>query len=93
MSSTLGLPLPPYDASITTNDFTTDNFAIFLSWKGQQDNNHYELSLNTTTETIFSNTTSLTLEGHYNIPLELTLVATNCAGNSRNISLKVHEGT
>jgi hypothetical protein len=41
---------------------------------------------------IDTNATTLLLEGHYNIPSEIILMAINCAGSSEQVTLVVEEG-
>ena len=76
--------------TVVTEDYTTENFSIHLSWVGQ-DSDVYEISTNTT---YHINTTMTThkLEGHYNVPLEINITAMNCAGTSREVAVLVHEG-
>ena len=84
------LPSTPHGVTVVTEDYTTENFSIHLSWVGQ-DSDVYEISTNTT---YHINTTMTThkLEGNYNVPLEINITATNCAGTSRDVAVLVHEG-
>ena len=54
----LELPLPPSDVTVVTDDFTTDNFSIILSWTRNQRADNYTISLNTTTDIV---TTDMTM--------------------------------
>ena len=89
----LGLPLPPSDVTVVTDDFTTENFSVFLSWMKSQRADNYTISLNTTTDIVTTDMTSLYQEGAYNLPLQVTLSATNCAGTSSEVIMVVSEGT
>ena len=85
-------PLPPDNASVTTNNFTAHNFSIILSWTKSQRADNYIISVNTTTQAVSTEMTTLLLKGYYNIPLEITLIA-NCGGSSsEGLTLLVYEG-
>ena len=90
----LGLPLPPSDVTVVTDDFTTENFSIILSWTKSQSADTYTISLNTTTDIVTTDMTmySLYQEGAYNLPLQVNLSAVNCAGTSSEVIILVHEG-
>ena len=89
----LGLPLPPSDVTVVTDDFATENFSILLSWTKSQSANNYTI-LNTTTDIVTTDMTmySLYQVGAYNLPLQVTLTAMNCAGTSSEVIMVVHEG-
>ena len=42
----------------------------------------YRIDINTTKQSIFINTTSVVLEGKYNIPLEINISSINCVDSS-----------
>ena len=85
-------PLPPDNASVTTNNFTAHNFSIILSWTKSQRADNYIISVNTTTQAVSTEMTTLLLKGYYNIPLEISLIA-NCGGSSsEGLTLLVYEG-
>ena len=46
----------------------------------------YRILTNTTDHFISTNTTTVVLEGEYNIPLQITLSAVNCAGSSTEVT-------
>ena len=52
----------------------------------------YRIEINTTTPTISTTTTSVVLEGEYNIPLEINISATNCAGSSVEVTEEISVG-
>ena len=89
----LGLPLPPSDVTVITDDFTTENVSILLSWTNSQRADNYTISLNTTTDIVTTDMTmySLYQVGAYNLPLQV-LSAINCAGTSSEVIRIVHKG-
>ena len=80
--------------TVITDDFQQENFSVLLSWMDQDTAqiNTYTVSVNNATLTITNSTTTLLLEGHYNLSLEISLTASNCAGSSQQITLLVKEG-
>ena len=53
---------------------------------------HFSVSINTTAPQVIStNMTTIILEGEYDTWLEITLFATNCAGNSSEVSMVVYK--
>ena len=68
--------------TVVTDDFATENISILLSWTKSQSANNYTISLNTTTDIVTTDMTmySLYQVGAYNLPLQVTLTAMNCAG-------------
>ena len=69
---------------VKTDDYQPDNFSIIISWESGEDEvvDEYRILTNTTTQSITTNTTTVVLEGKYNIPLEIRVSAINCAGTS-----------
>ena len=72
-------------------DYQTKYYSVILSWEGQNAD-HYSISVNTSTHTVNTSMTSLVLEGQYNIPLQVTLIAINCAGNSDEVTEDINIG-
>ena len=70
------------------------NFSIIISWEAPEYGlvDEYRIEINTTTQTISTTTTSVVLEGEYNIPLEINISAINCAGSSAVVTEEVHVG-
>ena len=52
----------------------------------------YRIEINTTTQSINTNTTSVVLEGKYNIPLEINISVINCVGSSAVVTEEVNVG-
>ena len=52
----------------------------------------YRISINTTTQPVDTDMTTVVLEGEYNMPLEITITAENCAGPSEEVAEVVHVG-
>ena len=78
--------------TVITDDFQQDNFSVLLSWMDQDaaQINTYTVSVNNAAVT---NTTTLLLEGHHNLSLEISPTAMNCAGSSQQVTLVVEEGS
>ena len=79
---------------VVSDDFQTYNFSITISWEAPEYGlvDEYRIETNTTTQTISTNTTSVVLEGEYNIPLEINISAVNCVGSSAVVRGKAHIG-
>ena len=79
---------------VKTDDYQTDNFPIIISWELGEDEvvDEYRILTNTTTQSITTNTTTVVLEGKYNIPLEIRVSAINCAGTSAEVTEEVFVG-
>ena len=79
--------------TVITDDFQQENFSVLFSWMDQDaaQINTYTVSVNNATPAV-TNTTTLLLEGHYNLSLEISLRATNCAGSGQQITLVIKEG-
>ena len=79
---------------LNTRDFSTDNFSIIISWEESGDEvvDEYRILTNTTNQSISTTSTTAVLEGKYNIPLEIRVSATNCAGTSAEVTEKVIVG-
>ena len=78
------------------NDFQTEKFSILLSWEGQETGSGavdtYIISINTTTQPIHTNITSIVVDGEYNKPIHISVSAVNCAGTSGEVMTEVYEG-
>ena len=93
MSNSLctGPPSPPANVMIVLTDYNTHNFSIIISWDEEEEESggvvdEYRILTNTTDHFISTNTTTVVLEGEYNIPLQITLSAINCAGSSAEVT-------
>ena len=67
----------------------TKSFSIIISWDNEESGevvDEYRIMTNTTDHFISTNTTTVVLEGEYNIPLQITLSAINCAGSSAEVT-------
>ena len=75
---------------VQVSDYHTHNFSIIISWDEEEESgevvDEYRIMINTTDLFIFTNTTTVILEGEYNIPLQITLSAINCAGSSAEVT-------
>ena len=89
-----GPPSPPSNVMVVVDDYETDNFSITISWEesgGVVD--EYRIQTNTTTQSnISTTTTTVVLEGEYNVPLEIRVSAINCAGSSAEVTEHVIVG-
>ena len=89
-----GPPSPPSNAMVVEGDYETGNFSITIYWEesgGVVD--EYRIQTNTTTQsTISTATTTVVLEGEYNVPLEIRVSAINCAGSSAEVTEQVIVG-
>ena len=87
-----GPPSPPSNFTITNYTLLPENYFITLSWKSWGGATHFSISINTTTPRVIStNMTAILLEGEYDTWLEITVLATNCAGNSSEVSMVVYK--
>ena len=79
---------------VKTDDYQPDNFSIIISWESGEDEvvDEYRILTNTTTQSITTNTTTVVLEGKYNIPLEIRVSTINCAGTSAEVTEEVFVG-
>ena len=79
---------------VKTDDYQPDNFSIIISWESGEDEvvDEYRILTNTTTQSITTNTTTVVLEGKYNIPLEIRVSAINCAGTSAEVTEEIFVG-
>ena len=88
---TVGPPSPPANVMFEVGDYHTHNFSIIISWDEEEEESgevvdEYRILTNTTDHFISTNTTTVVLEGEYNIPLQITLSAINCAGSSAEVT-------
>ena len=78
------------------NNFQTEKFSILLSWEGQETGSGavdtYIISINTTTQPIHTNITSIVVEAEYNKPMHISVSAVNCAGTSGEVIKEIFEG-
>ena len=78
------------------NDFQTEKFSILLSWEGQETGSGavdtYIISINTTTQPIHTNITSIVVEAEYNNHIYISVLAENCAGTSGEMIREIYEG-
>ena len=93
--SITGPPSPPTNVMVKVlYDYHTPNFSIIISWDEEEEEeeeygevvDEYRILTNTTDHFISTNTTTVVLEGEYNIPLQITLSAINCAGSSAEVT-------
>ena len=65
-----------------------DNYSFGISWEIREDEivDEYRILTNNTNQFTTTNTTSVVLEGEYNIPMEIRVWAINCAGPSTHCS-------
>jgi hypothetical protein len=84
-------PSSPYNITVKTDGYQTDNFSIIISWESREDEvvDEYRILTNTTTQSITTTNTTVVLEGVYNIPLEIRVSAINCAGTSAEVTEEV----
>ena len=77
-----GPPPPPANVMAVNNDFQTETFSVLLSWEGPETGavDTYIISINTTTQPIHTNITSIVVEAEYNKPIHISVSAVNCAG-------------
>ena len=78
------IPSPPQNVTITSEDLGTENFSIAVSWDAVDDVEYviYTNSSNST-QVVYTNTSNMaTLEGKYNMVINVTLAAINCVGRS-----------
>ena len=67
-------PSPPANVMIKVGDYHTHNFSIIFSWDEEEEEesgevvDEYRILTNTTDHFISTNTTTVVLEGEYNIP-------------------------
>ena len=92
--SVTGSPYSPSNVMVLTNNFQPENFSIIISWETVEYVlvDEYRIEINTTTQSINTNTTSVVLEGKYNIPLEINISAINCVGSSAVVTEEVNVG-
>ena len=86
-----GPPSPPANVMVEVGDYHPHNFSIIISWDEEEEESEevvdeYRILTNTTDHFISTNTTTVVLEGEYNIPLLITLSAINCAGSSAEVT-------
>ena len=77
---------------VVVGDYETDNFSITISWEesgGVVD--EYRIQTNTQSN-ISTTTTTVVLEGEYNVSLEIRVSAINCAGSSAEVTEQVIVG-
>ena len=80
---------------VVVGDYETDNFSITISWEEESGGvvDEYRIQTNTTTQpNISTTTTTVVLEGEYNVPLEIRVSAINCAGSSAEVTEQVIVG-
>ena len=92
-----GPPSPPANMMVEVGDYHTHNFSIIISWDEEEEESgevvdEYRILINTTDHFISTNTTTVVLEGEYNIPLLITLSAIKCAGSSADVTEQVIVG-
>ena len=68
------------------------NFSILIYWELETEEHvlEYILTINNTTQS--TNKTSLVTEGEYNIPIEMSISAINCAGKSAVVTEDIYVG-
>ena len=90
----LGLLSLPSNVMVVADDFKPYNLSIIISWEAPEYGlvDEYRIEINTTTQTISTTTTSVVLEGEYNIPLEINISAMNCAGSSAEVTEEINIG-
>ena len=77
---------------VVATGYNRHNFSIIISWDEEEEEEsgevieEYRILTNTTDHFISTNTTTVVLEGEYNIPLLITLSAINCAGSSAEVT-------
>ena len=74
---------------VVATGYHTHNFSMNISWDEERSGevvDEYRILTNTTDYFISTNTTTVVLEGEYNIPLKITLSAINCAGSSAEVT-------
>ena len=80
---------------VVEGDYETDTFSITISWEEESGGvvDEYRIQTNTTTQpNISTATTTVVLEGEYNVPLEIRVSAINCAGSSAEVTEQVIVG-
>ena len=77
-------PSPPQNVTVTSRDLQRETFSIVASWDAVDDVEYvvYTNSSNST-QVVYTNTSNMaTLEGKYNMVINVTLAAINCIGRS-----------
>ena len=78
------VPSPPHNVAVTSGDLQRETFSIVVSWDAVDDVEYvvYTNSSNST-QVVYTNTSNMaTLEGKYNMVINVTLAAINCVGRS-----------
>ena len=90
----VGAPSSLSNVMVNTYFYQTDNFIVIISWESGEDKvvDEYRILTNTTTQSITTNTTTVVLEGKYNIPLEIRVSAINCADTSAEVTEEIFVG-
>ena len=86
-----GPPSSPANMIVVATGYNRHNFSIIISWDEEEEESgkvvdEYRILTNTTDHFISTNTTTVVLEGEYNIPLLITLSAINCASSSAEVT-------
>ena len=95
---TSGTPYPPRNMMVQVFESKTKSFSIIISWDEEEEESgevvdEYRILTNTTDHFISTNATTVVLQGEYNIPLQITISAINCAGSSAEVTEQVIIGT
>ena len=86
-----GPPLPP-DVEFNITSFSVENFTMCLTWQSQKSDIYY--LINTSRADMKYNMTSIEIcvTTEYNNPLQISVVAVNCAGKSEPKTIDINIG-
>ena len=71
------------------------NFSITISWdeEDRADYYSYNITVNKVATMDTTDTSSIFLEGMYNVNITISIEAINCAGSSERVSEEIYEGS
>ena len=77
------VPSPPHNVTVTSGDLQRETFSIVVSWDAVDDVEYIYTNSSNSTQVVYTNTSNMaTLEGKYNMVINVTLAAINCIGRS-----------
>ena len=86
-----GLPLPP-DVEFNITSFSVENITVCLTWQSQKSDIYYLINSSRADMKYNMTSTEICETKEYNTPLQISVVAVNCAGKSESMTIDINIG-
>ena len=85
-------PPPPPDVEFIITNYSVENFTTCLTWQSHKSDMYYLINTSRSDMRYNETSTEICLIPEYNTPLQVSVVAVNCAGESEPVTTNISTG-